>query len=101
MNLEKLKKDFLKKLYNSGDLAAIEFLENNINKITDIEKQKELYEILPVLLKLNYLNNEFENGSHNLKLYNILEKYKIDDFYIETKSILFDILNFKENDFIC
>lgn len=103
MNLEELKKEFLKRYYNCGDLNAFEFLdkETSCNKNIDIEIIKELCEIVPILIKLNYLELEFENGAYNEKVYNTLSKYNISDFYMEIKGILiFDILKFTEETFI-
>lgn len=102
MNIEEIKKEFLKIYTHTGDIFAFEFLDNAMtcNKNIDNEIAKELMEILPILFRTNYLEIEFESGAYNKKVNNLLTKFNITDFYIGLKDILFfDILKFKQEDF--
>lgn len=98
MENEKIKSMFLEKYYNDGDYSAFEILQNNVGFLNDYKLKRNLNIILPVLFRLNYLVIEYQEGTENEKINKILIKYNIENFYIETKGELFNILGITDKD---
>lgn len=97
MNENTIKEEFLKLYYSTGDIFSFEYLEKQ-TEYFNIEKRKELESLLSILTCTNYLVIEYEQGSDFEKIYDLMEKYNIYDFYIDLKSELFKLLEITDKD---
>ena len=97
MKFEDFKKVFLNKQFD-GDCFVFDYIDNNYRLIENIEKKKEIEEILPILYRTQYIYLDYIDGVKNKKLDSILFNYNIEDFYIDLKTELFNILEITDEE---